>query len=196
MSTESVLPSNHLIFYPSLPSPFAFNLSQHQGHSQWVGSLYQVSEVLELQLQHQSLQWILVSFRIDWFDLLAVHGTLKTLLQHYDSKDLIFWRSAFFMVQLSHPHMTNGKTIVLTIQTLVSNVMSLLFNTIIAFLLFSFAPLVSPPQFGKTTWLYLGKQGAYRTQTQHWSNICPHLLTVLYLLLSIFNHSGTNDLGG
>ena len=116
----------------------------------------------------------LVSFRIDWFVLLAVHGTLKTLLQHYDSKDLIFWRSAFFMVQLSHPYMTNGKTIVLTIQTLVSNVMSLLFNTIIAFLLFSFAPLVSPPQFGKTTWLYLGKQGAYRTQTQHWASVLTY----------------------
>ena len=70
----------------------------------------------------------LISFRMDWFDLLAVKGTLKSLLQHHSSKASILQHSAFFMVQLSHPYMTTGETIALTIQTFVSKVMSLLFN--------------------------------------------------------------------
>ena len=80
----------------------------------------------------------LISLRTDWFDLLAVKGTLKSLLQHYNLKTSILWLSAFFMVQLSHTYMTAGKTIALTIQTFVGKVMSLLFNMlsgyIIAFL--------------------------------------------------------------
>ena len=71
---------------------------------------------------------MLISFRIDWFDLLAVQGTLKSLLQYRSSKTSILQRSAFFMVQLSHPYVATGKTIVLTIFTIVSKVMSLLFN--------------------------------------------------------------------
>ena len=70
----------------------------------------------------------MISFRIDWFDLLAVQGTLKSILQHYISKALIFQGSAFFIVQLSHPHMTIGKTIALTRWTFFGEVMSLLFN--------------------------------------------------------------------
>ena len=70
----------------------------------------------------------LISFRIDWFDLLAVQGTLKSLLQHNSSEASIFWCSAFFTVQVSHPYMTTGKTIALTRQTFVGNVMSLLFK--------------------------------------------------------------------
>ena len=70
----------------------------------------------------------LISFRMDWSDLLAVQGTLKSLLQHHSSKESILQRSAFFTVQLSHPYMTTGKTIALTRQTLVCKVMSLLFN--------------------------------------------------------------------
>ena len=80
---------------------------------------------------------------IDWFDLFAVQGTLKSLLQHYSSKASILQCSAFFMVQLSHPYMTTGKTIALTIRTYVGKVMSLLFNTlsrfVIAFLPRSFS---------------------------------------------------------
>ena len=75
----------------------------------------------------------LISFRIDWFDLLAVQGTLKSLLQHHSSKASIIQFSAFFMVQLSHPHMTTGKTIGLTIWTFASKVMSLLFKTLSRF---------------------------------------------------------------
>ena len=81
----------------------------------------------------------LISFRMDWLDLLAVQRTLKSLLQHHNSKASILWHSAFFMVQLSHPYMITGKTIALTIWTLVEIVMSLLFNMlsrfVIAFLL-------------------------------------------------------------
>ena len=70
----------------------------------------------------------LISFRMDWLDLLAVQGILKSLLQHHSSKASSLWHSAFFMFHLSHPYMTTGKTIVLTIRTFVSKVMSLLFN--------------------------------------------------------------------
>uniref|UniRef100_A0AC11D6U6 Uncharacterized protein n=1 Tax=Ovis aries TaxID=9940 RepID=A0AC11D6U6_SHEEP len=77
----------------------------------------------------------LISFRIYWFDLLAVQGTLKSLLQHHSSKASILWCSAFFMVQLSHWYMTTGKTIALTIQTFVSKVTSLLFNTLSRFVM-------------------------------------------------------------
>ena len=75
----------------------------------------------------------LIALRIDWFDLLAVQQTLKSLLQHHSLKALIVWHSAVFMVQLSHPYMTTGKTIALTIQTFVDKVMSLLFNTLSRF---------------------------------------------------------------
>ena len=70
----------------------------------------------------------LISFRMDWLDLLAVQGTLKSLIQHHSSKESVLWRSAFFITQLSHPYMTTRKTIALTIQTFVSKVISLLFN--------------------------------------------------------------------
>ena len=123
----------------SSPSPPAFNLSQHQGLLQGVSSSHQVAKVLELQLQHQSFQWIFrTDFFYDWLHLLAVQGTLKSLLQHHRSKASILWCSACFMVQLSHPSMTTGKTIALTRQTFVGKVMSLLCNMlsrlVIAFL--------------------------------------------------------------
>ena len=111
-------------------SPPAFNLSQHQGLFKRVSSSYQVAKVLEFQLQHQSFNEHsgLISFRKDWLDLLAVQGTLKSLLQHHSSKALILWRSTSFIVQLSHPYVTTGKTIALTRQTFVGKAMSLLFN--------------------------------------------------------------------
>ena len=77
----------------------------------------------------------LISFRIDWLDLLAVQGTLKSLLQHHSSKASILWCSAFFMVQLSHPYMTTRKTIALTRWTFIGKVMSLLFNTLSRFVI-------------------------------------------------------------
>ena len=102
---DAIKPSHPL----SPPSPPALNLSQHQGLVQWVRFLLHVAKVLELQLQHQSFQYSgLISFRIDWLDLLAVQGTLKSLLQHHSSKASVLWCSAFFMVQLSHPYMTTN----------------------------------------------------------------------------------------
>ena len=134
--SDAIQPS-YPLSSPSLP---AFNLSQHQGLFQWVDSLHQVVKILELQLQHQSFQWIfrVNFFRIDWFDLLAVWGTLKCLLQHLSSKASIFQSSAFFMVWLSHLYITAGKTIALTTWTFGGKVISLLFNMlsrlVIAFL--------------------------------------------------------------
>ena len=77
----------------------------------------------------------LISFRIDWFDLLEVQGILKSLLQHHNSKASILWHSAFFMIQLSYPYMTTGKTIDLTIWTFAGKVMSLLFNMLSRFVI-------------------------------------------------------------
>ena len=112
------------------PSPPALNLSQRQDLVQWVGSSHQVAKVLEFQLQHHptSEHPGLISFRMDWLDLLAVQGTFKSLLQHHSSKASILQCSVFFIVQLSHPYMTTGKTIVLIRRTFIDKVMSLLFN--------------------------------------------------------------------
>ena len=95
---------------------------------------------MEFQLHHQSSNECSepVSFRMDWLDLLAIQGILKSLLQHHSSKASVLWRSAFFMVQFSHPYVTTGKTIAMTRWTFVSKVMSLLFHMlstlVIAFL--------------------------------------------------------------
>ena len=123
---DPIQPSHPLLS----PSPPAFNLFQHWGLFQWVSSSYQVAKVLEFQLQHQSFQWIfgLISFWMGWLDLLAVQGTLKSLLQHHGSKASILWGSTFFIAQLSHPYMTTWKTIALTSWTFVGKVMSLLYN--------------------------------------------------------------------
>ena len=104
---DAIQPSHPL----SSPSPPTFSLSQHQGLSQWVSSLHQVPKLLEFQLQHQSFQWVfrLISFRMNWLDLLADQGTLKSLLQNHSSKAPVLQQSAFFIVQLSHPHMTTEK---------------------------------------------------------------------------------------
>ena len=97
---------------------------------------------MELQLQYQSSPSDeysgLISFRIDWFDLLAVQGTLKSLLQHHNSKASILQHSAFFIVQFSDPYMTTGKTIALTIWVFVGKAMSLFFNTPSRFVKLSF----------------------------------------------------------
>ena len=95
-----------------------------------------MAKELELQLQHQSNEYSgVLSLRINWFDLLAVQGTLKSLLWHHSSKVSVLQCSAFFMVQLSHPYMTTGKTIALTRWTYVGKVMSLLFNVLSRFVI-------------------------------------------------------------
>ena len=105
--SDAIQPSHPLLYL----SPPAFNLAQDQGIFKWVSSSLKVPKVLEFQLQHQSFQWYsgLISFRMDWVDILVVQGTLKSLLQHHRSKASILRLSALFIVQLSHPHMTTGK---------------------------------------------------------------------------------------
>ena len=100
---------------------------------------------LEFQLQQQSFDEYsgLILFRIDWFDLLAVQETLKSLLQHHSSKASILWHSAFIIVQLSHPHTTTGKAIAFTLWTLIGKVMSLLFNALSRFFI-AFLPRSKP----------------------------------------------------
>ena len=97
--SDAIQPSHPL---PS-PSPPAPNHSQHQSLFQWVNSSHEVAKILEFQLQHHSFQWHpgLISFRMDWLDLLAVQGTLKSLLQHHSSEVSVLRHSAFFIVQLS-----------------------------------------------------------------------------------------------
>ena len=133
---DAIQPSNSL----SSPSPTTFNLSQHQGfsnesliHIRWPKD-WSFSFSISLSNEYSGL----ISFRMDWLDLLAVQGTLKGLLQHHSSKASTLRHSAFFIVPLSHPYMTTGKTIALTRWTFGSKVMSLLFNKlsrlVIAFL--------------------------------------------------------------
>ena len=100
--SDAIQPSQPL----SSPSPPALNLSQHQVLFKWVSSSHQVAKVLEFQLQHQSFQWTpeLISFRMDWLDLLTNQGTLKGLLQHDSSKASILWHSAFFSPTLTSIH--------------------------------------------------------------------------------------------
>ena len=127
MSIDLVMLSNHLILcYPLLPSVFP-SIRVFYNESvlliRWPkcwSSRFSISPSNE----HSGL----ISFRMDWLDLFAVQGTLKTLLKHHNSKASILQHSAFFMVQLSHPYMTTGKTIALTTWTFVGKVMSLLFN--------------------------------------------------------------------
>ena len=127
MSIESVMPSNHLILLA--PSPPTFNLSQHQGLFQWIFAsvlcirwpkYWSFCFSISLSNEYSGL----ISFRMDRFDLLAVQGTLKSLLQHHSSKASILWHSAFFIVQLSHLYMTTRKIIALTRCIFVGKVVS------------------------------------------------------------------------
>ena len=110
----------------SSPSPPVFNLSQHQGIFQWVGSSHQGPKYWSFSFSispSSEYSGLMISFGIDWFDLLAVQGILKGLLQHHNSKASILWHSAFFMIQLPHLYVTTGKTIVLTIWTFAGKMM-------------------------------------------------------------------------
>ena len=134
MFTESVIPSNHLILccplllFPSVfPSIRVFS-SESVLHIRWL-------KYWSFSLSPSNEYSGLIAFRIGWFDLFAVQGTLKSLLNHHSSKTSILRRSILFMVQLSHPYMTTRKAIVLTIWTFVGKVMSLLFNILSRFVI-------------------------------------------------------------
>src|SRR5574342_301938 len=129
MSIESVMPSNYLILCRPLlllssifPSIRVFS-NESALHIRWP-KYWSFSLNISPSNEYPEL----ISFRMDWLELLAVQGTLKSLLQHHSSKASILWHSAFFIVQLSHPYMTTGQTIALTRWTFVDKVISLLFN--------------------------------------------------------------------
>ena len=140
-SIELTMPSNYLILYfPLLFLPSMFpSIRVFSNESalciRWPG-YWSFCFSISPSNKYSGL----ISFRIGWFDLLAVQGTLKSLLQHHSLKASILWRSAFFTVQLSHPYMTTGKTIAFTRQTFVGKVMSLLFN-MLSRLVITFLPM-------------------------------------------------------
>ena len=144
MSIESVMPSNHLILChpllllpPIFPSITVFS-TESALHIRWP-KYWSFSFNISPSNEHPGP----ISFRMDWLDLLVVQGTLKSLLQHHSSKASILLRSAFLIVQLSHPYMTTGKTIALTRWTFVGKVMSLLFN-MLSRLVITFLPRSKP----------------------------------------------------
>ena len=129
MSTESVMPSNHLILcHPLFLLPSIFPSIRVFSNESALHIRWQKYQSFSFNIRPSNEHPGLISFRMDWVELLAVQGTLKSLLQHHSSKASILWCSAFFIVQLSHPYMTTGKTIALTKRTFVDKVMSLLFN--------------------------------------------------------------------
>ena len=131
MSIKSVMPSSHLILchplllLPPIPPSIRVFSNESTLHMRWP-KYWSFSFNISPSNEHPGL----ISFRMDWLDLLAVQGTLKSLLQHHGTKASILRRSAFFTVQISHPYMTTGKTIALTRWTFVGKVMSLLLNTL------------------------------------------------------------------
>ena len=129
MSIESVMPSNHLILcHPLLLLPSILPSIRVFSNESALPIRWPKYCSFRFHIHPSNEHPGLISFRMDWLDLLAVQGTLKSLLQHRNSKTSILWHSAFFIVQLSHPHMTTGKTIALTGWTFVDKAMFLLFN--------------------------------------------------------------------
>ena len=130
MPIESVMPSNHLILYNLLFLPPSIFPSIRVFSNESVLCI-RWPKCWSFSINISPSNSGLISFRMNWLNLLAVQETLKSLLQHHSSKASILWCSAFFTVQLSHPYMTTGKPIALTRQTFVDKVMSLLFNNAI-----------------------------------------------------------------
>ena len=129
-----VMPFNHLILYhPLLFLPSIFPSIRVFSNESVLCIMWPKYWSFSFSINPSNEYSGLISFRIDWFDLLAVQGTLRSLLQHHSSKASILWHSAFFIAQLSHPHVTTGKTLALTRRTFVGQVMSLLFNMLSRF---------------------------------------------------------------
>ena len=166
-SIESVMPSHHLILchplflLPPIPPSIRVFSNKSTLRMRWP-KYWSFSFNIIPSKEHPGL----ISFRMDWLDLFAVQGTLKSLLQHHSSKASILWHSAFFTVQLSHPYVTTGKTIALTKWTLVGKVMSLLLNMLsrlvitllprskhllISWLQSPFAVILEPPKINSDT---------------------------------------------
>ena len=199
MSIELVIPSNHLILCCPLLLPLSIFPSIRVFSNESVLRIrwpkyWSFSFHISLSNEHSGL----ISFRMDWLDLLAVQGTLKSLLQHHSLKASIFWCSAFFIVQLSHPYMTTSKTIALTKYYFVGKVMSLLFN-MLSRLVITFLPrskhlLISWLQSPSAVILDSPKPGFNNTWTMNFQYICSfvsyfryHLKVISYgISLSLF----------
>ena len=165
MSIESVMPSNHLILccplflLPSIfPSIRVFS-KESVLHMRWP-KYWSFSFNISPSIEYLGL----IFFRMDWLDLLAIQGTLKSLLQHHSSKTLILWYSAIFMVQLSHLYMTTGKTISLTIQTFV-------WKTPISYRRIKWLHL----HFRKTTLAAVCWSDSFQLVIQLWPTVCDHM---------------------
>ena len=167
MSIESVMPSSHLILcHPLLLLPSIFTSIRVFSNESVLCIRWPKYLSFSFNISPSNKHSGLISFRMDWSDLLAVQETLKTLLQHHSSKATILWHSAFFIVQLSHPYMTTGKTIALTRRMSVGKVMSQLFNMLfglvinflprskrllISWLQSPFAVILEPPKITSAT---------------------------------------------
>ena len=136
------MPSNHLILCRPLLLPSVFPSSRFFSHESALCITWPKYWSLSFSISPSNEYSGLISFRIDWFDLLAVQGPLKSLLQHHSSKASVLWQSAFFMVQLLHPDMSTGKTIALTMWTFVSKVLSLFLNMLSRFVI-AFLPRIN-----------------------------------------------------
>ena len=168
MSIESVMPSNHLILcHPLLLLPSIFPSIRVFSSESVLRIRWPKYWSFGFNISPSSEHPGLISFRMDWLHLLAVQGTLKSLLQHHTLKASILWHSAFFTVQLSHPYLTTGETIALTRWTFVGKVMSLLFNMLsrlvitflarskrllISWLQSPFAVILEPPKIKSASW--------------------------------------------
>ena len=171
MSIEFMMPSKHLILCCPLLLPSVFPSIR----------VFSSESALHIRLpKYRSFNFSispsneysgLTSFRIDWYDLFAVQGTLKSLLQHHSSKASVLQSSAFFMVQLSHPYMATGKTMALTIQTFVGKVMSLLFNMLSRFII-AFLPR---SKHLLILWLQSSDFGAQENKVCHYFHFLPSI---------------------
>ena len=192
MSVESVMPSNHLILcrplllLPPIPPSIRVFSNELTLRMRWP-KYWNFSFRISPSNEHPGL----TSFRMDWLDLLAVQGTLKSLLQHHNSKASIFQHSAFFKVQLSHPYMTTGKTTALTRRTFVGKVMSLLFNMlsrlVITFLPRSKRLLISWLQSPSTVTLESKKINSTLVPCVSWKFLFPH--SIYQYLFSSLTHA-------
>jgi len=171
MSIELVIPSNHLILCcPLLLPPSIFPSIRVFSNESFLHIRYSKYWSFSFSISPSNEYSGLISFGMDWLNLFAVQGTLKSLLQHHSSKASILWHSAFFIVQLSHPYMTTGKTIALIWQAFVGNVMSLLFNMrsrlVITFLQVDFKGIILPGIMGKR-----GRRGVQFLHPISWKSL-------------------------
>ena len=172
MSIELLMPSNHLILCcPLLLLPSIFPSIRVFSNEPGLRIRWPKDRSFSFNISPSNEHSGLISFRVDWLDLLAVQGTFKSFLQHHSSKSSILWRSAFSTVQLSHPYMTTGKTIALTRQTFVDKIMSLPFN-MLSRLVITFRPrskrlLISWLQYLVTT--YNGKESEKKFLMNHFT---------------------------